>query len=68
MRYLASDAGIRQFLDIGTGIPNQDNVHGVAQATTPKPASSTSTTNPWCSPTPTPCSTTPPGGTTAYIN
>jgi SAM-dependent methyltransferase len=31
VRYLAVDAGIRQFLDIGTGIPNEDNVHGVAQ-------------------------------------
>jgi hypothetical protein len=36
VRYLAGDAGIRQFLDIGTGIPNPDNVHGVAQATAPE--------------------------------
>jgi hypothetical protein len=33
VRYLAAEAGIRQFLDLGTGIPNADNVHGVAQAT-----------------------------------
>jgi S-adenosyl methyltransferase len=33
VRYLAGEAGIRQFLDLGTGIPNADNVHGVAQAT-----------------------------------
>ena len=33
VRYLARDVGIRQFLDLGTGIPNADNVHGVAQAT-----------------------------------
>jgi hypothetical protein len=31
VRHLVGEAGIRQFLDIGTGIPNADNVHGVAQ-------------------------------------
>src|SRR5215470_121244 len=31
VRYLAGDAGIRQFLDIGTGIPAADNTHEVAQ-------------------------------------
>jgi hypothetical protein len=31
VRYLAGEVGIRQFLDIGTGIPNADNVHAVAQ-------------------------------------
>jgi hypothetical protein len=30
IRYLAAEAGIRQFLDVGTGIPNADNVHAVA--------------------------------------
>ncbi|CCH18114.1 SAM-dependent methyltransferase [Micromonospora lupini] len=30
--YLAREAGIRQFLDIGTGIPTADNTHEVAQA------------------------------------
>ena len=30
VRYLIHEAGIRQFLDIGTGIPNDDNVHAVA--------------------------------------
>jgi hypothetical protein len=30
VRYLIHEAGIRQFLDIGTGIPNADNVHAVA--------------------------------------
>jgi hypothetical protein len=29
--YLARDIGIRQFLDIGTGLPNNDNTHEVAQ-------------------------------------
>jgi hypothetical protein len=36
VRYLAGDAGIRQFLDIGTGIPAKDNVHEVAQAVAPE--------------------------------
>jgi hypothetical protein len=35
VRFLADEAGIRQFLDIGSGIPTQNNVHQVAQATTP---------------------------------
>jgi hypothetical protein len=34
VRYLAG-AGIRQFLDIGSGIPTQQNVHEVAQQTMP---------------------------------
>ncbi len=32
VRYLAAEAGIRQFLDIGTGIPSANNTHEVAQA------------------------------------
>jgi len=35
VRYLAAEAGIRQFLDIGTGLPTQDNVHQVAQRAAP---------------------------------
>jgi hypothetical protein len=35
VRYLAGECGIRQFLDIGTGLPTMDNVHEVAQATAP---------------------------------
>ncbi len=33
--YLAGQAGIRQFLDIGTGLPSADNTHQVAQRTAP---------------------------------
>src|SRR5260370_11076606 len=33
--YLAGVAGIRQFLDIGTGIPTANNTHEVAQGTAP---------------------------------
>jgi hypothetical protein len=32
VRYLVGEAGIRQFLDVGTGIPSAGNVHEVAQA------------------------------------
>jgi hypothetical protein len=35
VRHLVHRAGVRQFLDIGTGIPNADNVHGVAQQAAP---------------------------------
>ena len=35
VRYLAGEAGIRQFLDVGTGIPTAPNVHQVAQAVDP---------------------------------
>jgi S-adenosyl methyltransferase len=31
VRYLAGEAGVRQFLDIGTGLPTVDNTHEVAQ-------------------------------------
>ncbi len=34
--YLAGEAGIRQFLDIGTGLPTADNTHQVAQAIAPE--------------------------------
>jgi hypothetical protein len=36
IRYLAAAAGIRQFLDIGTGIPTAGNTHQVAQAIAPE--------------------------------
>jgi O-methyltransferase involved in polyketide biosynthesis len=35
VRYLAAEAGIRQFLDLGTGLPTKGNVHQIAQAITP---------------------------------
>jgi hypothetical protein len=36
VRYLAADAGMRQFLDIGTGIPTSGNTHEVVQAIAPQ--------------------------------
>jgi hypothetical protein len=35
VRYLAAEAGIRQFLDLGSGLPATNNVHEVAQAVAP---------------------------------
>jgi hypothetical protein len=35
VRFLAAEAGVRQFLDIGTGLPTTSSVHEVAQAVTP---------------------------------
>jgi S-adenosyl methyltransferase len=36
VEYLAGEAGIRQFLDIGTGLPAADNTHEVAQRVAPE--------------------------------
>src|ERR1700722_19193415 len=35
VRFLADEAGVRQFLDIGTGIPSANNTHEVAQSVAP---------------------------------
>ncbi|TXS48125.1 SAM-dependent methyltransferase [Streptomyces sp. t39] len=34
-RWLAREAGIRQYLDIGTGIPTEPNLHQIAQSVAP---------------------------------
>ncbi|MFJ9539611.1 SAM-dependent methyltransferase [Streptomyces sp. NPDC101225] len=36
VRHLVAEAGIRQFLDIGTGLPTADNTHEVAQRLAPE--------------------------------
>jgi hypothetical protein len=35
VRYLAAEAGITQFLDIGSGLPSAGNVHEIARAASP---------------------------------
>jgi hypothetical protein len=35
VRYLTTTAGVRQFLDIGTGLPTMENTHEVAQQAAP---------------------------------
>jgi hypothetical protein len=34
-RFLAGEAGVRQFLDVGTGLPTEDNTHEVAERVAP---------------------------------
>lgn len=41
------DAGITQFLDIGSGIPTVGNVHEIAQTTPTRSAGSRSSATPW---------------------
>ncbi|WP_406176536.1 SAM-dependent methyltransferase [Streptomyces sp. NBC_00996] len=36
VRYLAAERGVRQFLDIGTGLPTLDNTHEIAQRIAPE--------------------------------
>jgi len=36
VRYLATECGVRQFLDIGAGLPTANNTHEVAQAVAPE--------------------------------
>ena len=36
VRFLATDMGIRQFVDIGTGIPTANNTHEIAQSVAPE--------------------------------
>jgi hypothetical protein len=54
VQYMA-EAGIRQFLDIGTGIPTAHNTHEVAQAVAPDARVIYVTTTRSCSTTHGPC-------------
>ena len=36
VRYLAGEAGVRQFIDVGTGLPAPDNTHEIAQRVAPE--------------------------------
>src|ERR1044072_8367029 len=36
IEYLVTQAGVRQFLDVGTGLPTAQNTHQVAQALAPE--------------------------------
>ncbi|WP_205718336.1 SAM-dependent methyltransferase [Actinomadura sp. WMMA1423] len=36
IRYLVGEAGVQQFLDVGTGLPTEDNTHQVAQSLAPE--------------------------------
>ena len=57
----AAQQGIRQFLDVGCGLPTAPNTHETAQAVAARmPGSSTSTTTPRCCRTPGTCWPRPP--------
>ena len=55
VRHLAGEVGIRQFLDIGTGIPTSPNVHELARAAARTAGWCTSTTTRSSWPMPVPC-------------
>ena len=56
VRFLAAEVGIRQFLDIGTGLPvSRQHARGRAGGRAGSPGSCTSTTTRWCSRTPARC-------------
>ena len=55
IRFLAGEAGVRQFLDVGTGLPTADNTHQVAQRVVRPHGSCMSITTRWCWRTRGPC-------------
>ena len=56
VHYLVTEAGLRQFLDLGTGLPSAGNTHEVAQRSRPHSRGwCTWTTTRSCWPTPARC-------------
>jgi S-adenosyl methyltransferase len=53
--WLAGSRGIRQFMDIGSGLPAQNNTHRPGRRRPRRPASSTRTTTRWSARTRAPC-------------
>jgi hypothetical protein len=68
VRYLAGEAGIRQFLDIGTGLPSASNTHEVAQAIAPDSRIVYADNDPLVLAHARALLTSAPAGRTAYIN
>ncbi|MFI1192361.1 SAM-dependent methyltransferase [Micromonospora sp. NPDC020750] len=68
VRYLAAEAGVRQFLDIGTGIPTADNTHEVAQAVAPESRVLYADNDPMVLAHARALLTSSPAGTTAYLD
>jgi trans-aconitate methyltransferase len=68
VRFLAAEAGIRQFLDIGTGIPSASNTHEVAQAVAPDSRIVYVDNDPIVLTHARALLTSAPGGTTAYLD
>ena len=67
VRYLVAEAGVRQFLDIGTGLPTTNNVHEVAQAVDPSARVVYADNDPLVLAHARALLTSSPGGRTAYI-
>ena len=74
VRYLTGEVGIRQFLDVGTGIPAADNTHQVAQREAPQSRSNRESSSmnkaiPWMARSsaelPTSCTSSPTGRSTS---
>lgn len=55
VHFLTREAGVRQFLDIGSGLPTTSNTHEAVQSIAPEAGLSTWITTIWCWPTHTPC-------------
>jgi hypothetical protein len=68
VRYLVREAGIRQFLDIGTGLPTANNTHEVAQAIAPQTRIVYVDNDPLVLAHARALLTSAPGGATAYID
>ena len=67
VRYLAGEAGVRQFLDLGTGLPTAENTHQVAQATAPDARIVYADNDPMVLTYARALLTSTPGGATAYL-
>ena len=68
VRYLAGEAGIRQFLDLGTGLPTAENTHQVAQAIAPDASIVYVDSDPLVLTYARALLASAPGGTTAYVH
>ncbi|MFE1904381.1 SAM-dependent methyltransferase [Streptomyces gardneri] len=66
--HLAAEAGVRQFLDIGTGLPTADNTHEVAQRVAAVPGIVTAHNAPSAHPPPRALLTSAPEGVTEYVD
>jgi S-adenosyl methyltransferase len=68
VRFLAAEAGLRQFLDIGTGLPTANNTHQVAQGIAPASRVVYTDNDPLVLVHARALLTSSPGGRTAYID
>ena len=67
VRFLAEDAGIGQFIDIGAGLPTPGNVHQVAREVDPQAHVAYVDHDPWSSRTRGPCCAPPRGSARSRV-